>query len=128
PKLVLANGHTYTEVTFKRLEPDAVTVAHADGIARIPMERLQVEAQNALGYDPIAAEAFRLKFEADKKALDAANKKRTRLARAARKKRTAEQDRQRLIKSGTFHEFKILQVLKKEGGYLAARHTPAHPR
>lgn len=55
PQLVLANGRTYAGVTFKGIEPDAVTIAHADGVARIPMEELKPEAREALGYDPAAA-------------------------------------------------------------------------
>jgi formylglycine-generating enzyme required for sulfatase activity len=57
PQLILANGTTYTDVTFTKVEADTITITHAGGILRIPMEALKPESQQALGYDPEKAAA-----------------------------------------------------------------------
>lgn len=59
PKLVLENGKTYTEVVFKKIDPDAVTINHASGVARIDMRELKEASRSALGYDSKAAEKVR---------------------------------------------------------------------
>jgi hypothetical protein len=76
PQLILAKGKTFTDVTFSKIEPDAVTISHSGGILRIPMEDLKPEAQTALGYDPVKAAESRKQFEAQKQALDQANEAR----------------------------------------------------
>ncbi len=76
PSLILADGKTYSDVTFTKVEADAVTITHAGGILRIPMEALKPEAQQALGYDPDKAAAARKRYLATKAAPDAANARR----------------------------------------------------
>jgi hypothetical protein len=59
PQLVLESGKTFSKVKFTKIEPDAVTISHAAGISRVPMEDLTEEARTALGYDPEKAAAAR---------------------------------------------------------------------
>lgn len=59
PQLVLADGKVYEQVTFTKLEADAVTIRHNAGISRIDLAILQPEAQTALGYDPEKADVAR---------------------------------------------------------------------
>lgn len=60
PKLVLADGTTYTEVTFSIIDNDAITITHSEGLARVPMESLKPEARAALGYNPAKTGADRM--------------------------------------------------------------------
>jgi hypothetical protein len=55
PQLVLADGKTYTDVTFTDIGASSVAIKHAGGLARIPLEALKPEARQALGYDAVAA-------------------------------------------------------------------------
>lgn len=58
PRLTLADGTIYTSVKFTEIFPHQITIRHAGGITRIPIEALNPEAQAALGFDPTkAAEA-----------------------------------------------------------------------
>ena len=59
PTLILADGKTYSQVTFSKVTPDAISITHAGGIVRIPMEELTEESRTALGYDPLKAEESR---------------------------------------------------------------------
>jgi|GEM_PF-3297555 len=51
PLLVLTDGTTYKEVTFKAIEPADITITHTAGISLISMAELPPEAQAALGFD-----------------------------------------------------------------------------
>lgn len=55
PKLILANGKEYSDVTITEISADSIAIKHAGGIGRIPMEALKPESQQALGYDPAKA-------------------------------------------------------------------------
>lgn len=83
PQLILANGKTYQEVTFTKIEPDAITITHAGGIVRIPMESLRPESQQALGYDPEKAAVARQAYLAQQAALADANATRIAAEQAA---------------------------------------------
>ena len=124
PRLVTSEGRTFENVTFSKIDPDAVTISHTGGIVRIPIETLLPEAQDALGYDPVAAKESREKFEAEKTAITAANKKRLRESVA---KVNAQREREKLIKTGDFKPLKILQVVKEEGGFLVGKHSYSYP-
>jgi len=95
PSLVLADGKTYTEVTFTKVEPDAIWITHSGGIVRIPMENLQPDSQAALGYDPVKAADAREKYEIEKAAaarraqVEAANRRASAMAKADREKKIA---------------------------------------
>ena len=82
PFLVLANGKTYSEVTFTKITPDAISITHIGGITRIPMEDLTEEARKALGYDPVKAEESRKAYlvEMAAEAERAAERERIRVA------------------------------------------------
>ena len=51
------DGKTYQEVAVVKVEPDAVTILHHDGGARIPLKNLPPEIQKRCNYDPAAAAA-----------------------------------------------------------------------
>lgn len=120
PQLVLADGKTYTGVTFTKIEADAVTISHAGGIARVPMESLHVSAQEALGYDPEKAAAARKKFLEAKAAAEMANAQRVMAEREAASSKAAAESRMQSAQVGTFM---VGQVLEEEGGYLVYKHT-----
>lgn len=65
PSLILADGKTYSQVTFTKITPDAISITHAGGIARVPMEDLTEEARTALGYDPLKAAEARKAYLAE---------------------------------------------------------------
>lgn len=52
PQLLLADGKIFKDVTFTKIEPDAITITHSGGVQLILMELLRPESQKALGYDP----------------------------------------------------------------------------
>jgi hypothetical protein len=83
PSLILASGKTYTGVTFTRIEPDAVTITHAGGVLRIPMESLKPEAQTALGYDPAKAAEARKQFQMQQATITTSNAQRVATEQAA---------------------------------------------
>lgn len=69
PKLVLADGREYSDVTITEIAVDSIAIRHAGGVGRVPMEALKPESQAALGYDPAKAAEAR---KAAKEAADAA--------------------------------------------------------
>lgn len=61
-ELILNTGKVYRNAVVTRTEPDAITVRHAAGIARIPFESLPHEVQDDYGFDPEAAARSRNEF------------------------------------------------------------------
>jgi len=51
------DGKTYQEVSVVRAEPDAVTILHHTGGARVPLKNLPPELQKRFSFDPAAAES-----------------------------------------------------------------------
>jgi thiol-disulfide isomerase/thioredoxin len=60
-----STGQTYHEVTIVKIEPDAVTILHAHGGARVPIDTLPPELQKQLNYDPDAARVSATAFQAE---------------------------------------------------------------
>jgi hypothetical protein len=53
------DGHTFHDVVVQKVEPDAVTILHRDGGARIDIADLPADIQQLLNYDPALAAAAR---------------------------------------------------------------------
>jgi hypothetical protein len=51
------DGKVYQNVTVVKSEPDAVTILHHDGGARVPLANLSPDLQKKFNYDPVAAKA-----------------------------------------------------------------------
>ncbi len=126
PQLVTANGKTYSEVTFKKVEPDAITITHAGGVLRIPMEDLNPQSQAALGYDPAKAAAARKKFLEEKAASDAAAAQRAAAARSqmAEQQALAESEAARRKKLASSETSTFIVVSVTEDGPLVNTYTP----
>jgi hypothetical protein len=58
------NGVTYSNVTFVRATPYAVSVRHSTGIAAIPLSQLPPDLQQRFGYNPEKSAQYR-KAEVD---------------------------------------------------------------
>ena len=52
------SGSTYKDVTVTRIEPNGISIAHADGLAKILFDDLPEEMRTKYGYDPVKAAAF----------------------------------------------------------------------
>ena len=69
------DGKTYQEVSVVRAEPDAVTILHHNGGARVPLKNLPPELQKRFNFDPATAEsaeqARAIAEEENRKALQA---------------------------------------------------------
>lgn len=59
--VLLADGSRIQGVTVSSVDPDGVKIATESGITKIPFERLHASVQKEFGYDPTAAEEFRMK-------------------------------------------------------------------
>ena len=82
-----SNGTIYRDVVIQKIEPDAVTILHHDGGAKIDMANLPPDIQAQLNYDPAAAKAYAAAEAAREAAAD---------AELAREKQKAEHDAQLL--------------------------------
>lgn len=51
-KLETTNGRVYEHVTVRKIEPDGISIMHADGSAKIVFEQLPEDVRRSLGYDP----------------------------------------------------------------------------
>jgi hypothetical protein len=51
------DGKVYQNVSVVKAEPDAVTITHQDGGARVPLATLPPEVQKQFNYDPATAKA-----------------------------------------------------------------------
>jgi len=54
-----SEGQTYQNVVVTEVEPDTVSITHANGVAHVPIANLSSDIQKLLNYDPVAAAAFR---------------------------------------------------------------------
>lgn len=52
------DGDMYTNATVKRVEPDGIVVADADGLRKLKFSNLSPELQQKYGYDPQKATQF----------------------------------------------------------------------
>ena len=122
PQLVLSTGKTYDGVKITKIEDDAITITHAGGVARVPVETLKPEAQTALGVDlEKAATARAAGIMAAKEAQAAA------LARTVSDVETTQMETIPLNHYTNEEKkrghFLIFQVLKEDGGYLVYTYT-----
>lgn len=53
------DGFTYENVRWARVTPSTVTIFHKTGVATVPLEKLPLDLQEKLGYDPAKAERYR---------------------------------------------------------------------
>lgn len=58
PEIKTTTGAIYKNATVTKVEPDALTIVHSDGAAKIPFEQLSPELQKKYHYDPKLAEKF----------------------------------------------------------------------
>jgi hypothetical protein len=52
------DGEKYTEVILKRVEPDGVVIAYADGVKKLKFQNLPPEVCAKYGYNPQSAAAY----------------------------------------------------------------------
>jgi hypothetical protein len=52
------DGDDLNDVTIKKITPDGIVVAYADGVRKLPFRKLSVSDQEKYGYDPIKAATF----------------------------------------------------------------------
>ena len=57
--LVAADGRIYRNVRVRRIEPDALTFHHDEGVTRVPFELLSEDVQKKYEYNSKAAAAYR---------------------------------------------------------------------
>ena len=57
--LVAADGRVYRNVRVRRIEPDALTFHHDEGVTRVPFELLSEDVQRKYEYNSRAAAAYR---------------------------------------------------------------------
>lgn len=55
PELRTTTGHIYTNCFVRKVEPDALTIRHSKGMARISFFALSSKIQSQYDFDPIAA-------------------------------------------------------------------------
>lgn len=108
PQLVLESGKTYSSATITKIEPDAITITHSAGMARIPMEDLQQSSRDALGYDAKKAAESRQAHIAKTIATDRANDSRIAAEKA---EIAAKKAAESWYKSSRRYYVKITQVL-----------------
>jgi hypothetical protein len=60
------DGHHYDSVVVTKIEPYLVSITHAQGKARVPIDALPPEIQMRLNYDPDAAAVFKKEAEREK--------------------------------------------------------------
>lgn len=53
------DGDKYTNATIKRVEPDGLVIADADGVRKLRFKKLAPEIGVKYGFDPAKAEAFK---------------------------------------------------------------------
>ena len=58
PLIKTTTGVTYKNCTVTKVEPDAITLIHSDGAAKIPFDQLSPELQKKYHYDPKLAEKY----------------------------------------------------------------------
>ncbi len=58
PLIKTTTGVTYKNCTVTKVEPDAITLVHSDGAAKIPFDQLSPELQKKYHYDPKLAEKY----------------------------------------------------------------------
>jgi hypothetical protein len=56
--IITKDGHAYRQCAIEKVEPDALRIAHADGVSRIPYENLPADLQ-ARYFEPDKVAAFR---------------------------------------------------------------------
>lgn len=56
--IVTLSGARYEKAIVTALSPDAISITHSTGVARIPFTDLLPEIQKQYGYDPIKAAAY----------------------------------------------------------------------
>lgn len=69
--LKLTDGTVYKDYKVVRLEADGLSIEYADGLARVPCEKLPAELQKKYGWKPEAVERYR-QYKADVKTSKAA--------------------------------------------------------
>lgn len=107
PLLVLASGKTYSQVTFSKIEADAITISYENGIVRISMEDLLPESRAAFGYDPVKAAEARERYAAQKAAIEDANAKRIAEEQAALEKRQFEEAKRIALQQAALEEQQV---------------------
>jgi hypothetical protein len=58
PTTIATKYEKFEKAVVSRVEPDAITIMHASGVARIPFQDLPEEMQRKYGYDPQKALAY----------------------------------------------------------------------
>jgi hypothetical protein len=113
--ITTTDGTTYLSARVVKVEPDGIRLIHESGSCKIPFSKLPQDIQKQYSYDPEKAQQYkqaiaekeaqnerlRLKYEAEKKALET-------------KLKTAKRD-----------TFKVFNVVKGERGLLANFFTPS---
>jgi len=62
-------GKVYTEARITKVEPSALTIQHASGVARIPFSELPDSMREAYDYDPKEAAAYESELQANVQAV-----------------------------------------------------------
>jgi hypothetical protein len=58
PTTIATKYEKFEKAVVSRVEPDAITIMHATGVARVPFQDLSEEMQRKYGYDPQKALAY----------------------------------------------------------------------
>ena len=59
PSSLIIDGFTYENVRWGRVTPSTATIFHKTGVATVPLEKLPLDLQEKVGYDPVKAEQYR---------------------------------------------------------------------
>jgi hypothetical protein len=67
PTLTLTTGTQYHDAKLSKIEPSAIKIIHANGVARIPLEFLPEEVRAWFPYDEKKAAEHRLQLDAEER-------------------------------------------------------------